>query len=327
MSSKLTRILITGAAGFVGKRLVQLVSARKDLEVFATYHSKLPSNTADDSINWIKADLLDIESCRRVTHGMDLVCNLAGIVTPAAVLSKDPFAGIPENITLNINLIDAAWHARVKSFVYLSSSTGYPSKAGMITENDFHLGEPPPPYTTLGLMFRAIEKLAETYCINPQYQMSITAIRPTGIYGIGDNYDLGTCHALPAFVRKVVERHRPIEIWGDGSDQRDWIFVDDVCQAMLASLFQLSGFHGLNVGSGESVTMKDLLKMIIDIDNFSDVEVLPLPSSKGPPLQRSFDLSRFKSLLKPIPPISLREGLARTIASFRESERGTPHQI
>ena len=95
--------------------------------------------------------------------------------------------------------------------------------------------------------------------------MTCLVLRPTNIYGPGDKFDFECSHFLAAMIRRVVERQDPLVVWGTGEDVRDWIYVDDVVDAMLLATEHIDSFEPLNIGFGQSRTIKEMVALILKI--------------------------------------------------------------
>ncbi len=225
-------VLVAGAAGFVGTNFLQRVADQPDLSVIAVYHEKMPV-VRGSNIRLVQADLRDPEQCRHLMNDVDQVFMFAGRLSTAAVLRNHPVGPVTDNTAMNLNMLEAAYWAGVKSYVWLSSATGYPYRFTPLREDEFFDEDPPSPYEAVGWMSRYVEKIGELYARRSNGRLTVASLRPTGMYGPYDDFEFETCHALPALMRRVLERHVPIEVWGSGEDERDYIFIDDVVDACL----------------------------------------------------------------------------------------------
>ena len=124
-----------------------------------------------------------------------------------------------------------------------------------MSEEAFFGEDPPTPYEPVGWLSRFVEKVSEQYVRKASSPETVIALRPTSIYGPHDDFEFETCHALPAMIRRVVERHHPIEVWGSGEDGRDLLYVGDLVDACMLALERCNGFSAYNVGAGASSTI------------------------------------------------------------------------
>jgi GDP-L-fucose synthase len=153
--------------------------------------------------------------------------------------------------------------------------------------------------------------------------MTTLVLRPTNIYGVGDDFEFATSHVLPALVRKVVERWRPLEVWGTGDDVRDVIYVDDMVEAMLLAVQRLDRYAAINVGLGQTYSVKQILAAILELDGYDDAQIV-FDASKPTMIPiRRIDTTRAEELLGFRARVDLRAGLRRTIDWYRAS-RGLP---
>ena len=104
--------------------------------------------------------------------------------------------------------------------------------------------------------------------------MPVIVLRPPNIYGEYDKIDPNRSHVLPALVRKVVERQSPLEVWGTGDDVRDFIFADDLVDAIFLAMEKLNNYDPINIGAGKTYSVKELLQIILEEDGYTDAKVV-----------------------------------------------------
>ncbi|MFC1606559.1 NAD-dependent epimerase/dehydratase family protein [Candidatus Latescibacterota bacterium] len=313
-----TRILVAGAAGFIGTNFLNRVKNREDFEVIAIYHQKKPS-VVSGNIQFIQADLRNPDECNRVMKDIDYVCMFAGRLSTTAVMIDNPLGPVTENTIINTQMLEAAYISGVKKYCWLSSTTGYPKMNGKMKEEDFFKDDPPPPYEPVGWMSRYIEKLAMLYATKPEKPMTVISLRPTSVFGEYDDYNYKTCHALPAIMRRVIERQKPIEIWGSGEDRRDYIYVDDLIDACLLALDKIEGYEAMNIGSWETFSLNELLKYMLEIDEFEDAKITHTRMNKTKVTVRPFDCSYSGKRLDFTAKTSIKDALANTMKWYRET--------
>ena len=135
-----------------------------------------------------------------------------------------------------------------------------------------------------------------------------------------DDFNFETCHALPALIRRVVERQSPVEIWGSGEDRKDWLHVNDLVDACFLAMDKLTGYEALNVGSGQAYSLNELLKIIMELDNYKSDVVHKLTAVKLSSLTRKFDVDKAERKLGYCPKIDIRKGLRSTIEWYKKLE-------
>ena len=309
-------VLVTGATGFVGSNLL-LKLLEAGARVRAVAHRR-PPVIEDKRIGYVTADLTRQEDCQDAVRGMDYVFHCAASTSGAAVISKTPLVHVTPNIVMNARLLEAAHAAGVKKFLWLSSSTGYPpTGARPVREEEMFAGDPYEKYFGVGWMKRYTETLCRMYAQKLNPALLTLVLRPTNIYGDYDDFHFETSHVFAALVRRVVERHDPIEVWGTGDDIRDLIYVQDFVDAMLSAMEQLTAHAVLNIGAGEGYSVKDLLAMMLECDGYRDARVVFNPAKPTMIPVRLVDISLARQQIGFSPKTGIREGVRRTIAWYR----------
>jgi nucleoside-diphosphate-sugar epimerase len=172
---------------------------------------------------------------------------------------------IYENLMIECNVIHQAHKAGVRRLLQLGSSCIYPKDAPQpMRENALLTGPLEPTNEPYAIAKIAGIKLCESY--NRQHGTDYRSVMPTNLYGPNDNFDLETSHVLPAMLRKFHEAkeagHQPVTLWGSGSPMREFLYVDDVAEAVLFSLTNEMKHSLYNVGTGKDITVKNLALLI-----------------------------------------------------------------
>ena len=308
---------VAGAAGLMGTAALKRLRNAAGVRLRAVYHRRKPLIEADN-IECVRADLRDEQACRSVCSDADYVFMFAGILSTASLVARDPVGHIVDNVAMTTHMLHAAYESGVKTFVWLSSSTGYPQQDAPLTEDDMFHGDPPRGYFAVGWYSRYIEKLAQHYAQHVPNPLQIVMLRPTTIYGEHESFDLSECHMLPALVRKVVERMEPIEVWGDGNQMRDLIYADDVMTACLLAMGRGEPYQVYNVGAGVQYSVNELLQAIIKLDGYTDARVQHKIDRPTAPARRELDLARSQSVLGFQPQTSIETGIGRMIRQCRQ---------
>jgi GDP-L-fucose synthase len=241
-------------------------------------------------------------------------------------MATTPMVHVTPNVIMNSLLLESAYHAGVTKFLWLSSTTGYPvSGEAEVREDEMFNGDPFEKYYFVGWMKRFTEVLCKMYGEKLPRKMATLVLRPTNIYGVHDDFEFATSHVIPALIRKVVERWNPLEVWGTGDDVRDAIYVDDMVDAMLLAIRKLEAHAAINIGYGEAYSVKQILALLLEIDNFPEAKLVFNTSKPTMIPIRKVDLTRARELLGFRAKTSLRDGLAKTIAWYRQ-EKHRPAQ-
>jgi len=268
------------------------------------------------NVETVRADLLCWEDCRAAARGIDYVIHAAGTVGAAGVQGYRLMEGITRNLVLTAHMLQAAWAAGVKKIVIFGSSTGYPPCSRPVGEEEMWLGEPHPSCQGYGWMRRYIEKLAEF--VSGQSGCKVVVIRPSAVYGPGDNFAENTSHVIPALIKRAVDRENPYVVWGTGDEVRDFIHVSDFSRACLLALEKCDGFDPINVGAGRGSTIREIVGLILAAAGHEDVQLV-FDSSKPATIPfRTVNIEKAKRLLGFEPQISLGAGIRETVQWYMD---------
>lgn len=315
------RVLVTGGAGFLGSHLVAGLRQR-GCRVRATVHQRPPALRQED-VEYVVADLRHMDDCRRAVEGVEFVVHCAANTSGAAVMVRTPLVHVTPNVVMNTQLLDAAHAAHVARFLFLSSGAAYPpTGARPVQEHEMFDGDPYGAYYPVAWMKRYAEILCETYARRLRPSMSTVIVRPSNVYGPGDKFDPALSHVTAALVRRVVERQRPLEVWGTGDDVRDLVYVDDFVDGALRALEAAGDFLAVNIASGHGTSVREILATLLAVDGWTDAEVRfdPQRPSTIPVRLMSTQLARQR--LGFTARVSLPEGLARTLRWYRSQLDG-----
>lgn len=311
------KVLVAGGAGFVGANLItRLLSLGVDVR--ATLHRKDPV-VIDNRIEYVKCDLLKMDDCRKIVSDVDYVFVCAANTSGAAVMASTPLVHVTPNIIMNAQMLEAAYLANVGKFIWLSSSAAYPPSGNRpVREDEMFKGDPYDTYFGVGWMKRYTEILCRLYSEKLKNPMKTVVLRPSNIYGPYDKFDFATSHVMAATIRKVVERHNPIRIWGNGDDIRDLIYVDDFIDALILAAEKVDAFDPINIGFGKGYSIKEILHTALKIDGFEDAKVIYDVTKPSMIPIRLIDTKKAEEVLGFKAITDLREGIRKTIEWYRK---------
>jgi GDP-L-fucose synthase len=239
---------------------------------------------------------------------------------------------IYDNLMIEANLIQNAYKAGVEKLIFLGSSCIYPKLAPQPLKEEYLLSDylefTNEPYAIAKI---AGIKLCENYY--RQYGSNFFSVMPTNMFGSNDNFDLNTSHVLPAFIRKFHEakerNDKEVVIWGSGKPLREFLFVEDLADAILFLMENVeakdlyeNGISHLNIGTGKDLTINELAKMIAEIVGFKGNIVHDASKPDGTP-RKLLDVSRINSLGWKYR-TELREGIEKTYAFFKKKYSQVP---
>lgn len=311
---ELQDVAVLGATGLVGRHAAEALSEAGAAGVIATYRRRPPANIA--GVTWRQVDLLDGAAAAEALREARKAVICAGRVSTAAELRRDPVSSVQETLRIGINALQAAADLGLEQVVLIGSCTGYPSGGGAKEERGMFTGDPPGAWFGVGWMHRFLEKQLEWYVQLGRIQSAIV-LRPTLIYGPHDDFHPESAHFVPSLIRRVVERERPIEIWGDGSQSRNLIHARDVAAAVLAGLSSPESFAAYNVTAAGSASVKDVLSMLVDLDGFTDAELTYRRDLAAGAAGLDVSSAAFSAQYGWTPRVSLREGLRETLEWYR----------
>ena len=310
--------LVAGGTGFVGVNLInRLLSLGANVR--ATTHVKAPV-ILDERIEYVRCDLTEMEDCQRVVADIDYVFLCAANTSGAAVMQNTPLVHVTPNIVMNSRMLEAAYFAEVRKFIWISSSAAYPpSEDRPMKEHELFDGDPYEKYFPVAWMKRYTEVLCRMYSEKLKDPMPTVVLRPSNIYGPYDDFEFETSHMMAALIRKVVERHDPIEVWGTGNDIRDLIYIDDLIDAMILATEKIESYDPVNIALGKGYSVREILRMILDVDGYTDARVEFNPSKPSMIPVRLIDTTKAETVLGFKAKNGLREGIKKAIDWYRET--------
>jgi GDP-L-fucose synthase len=294
--------LVTGGTGLIGRQVVALLAdAGARVKIVSLDHV-----TVDSRADHVIGDLTNFDLCKEVTKGMDFVFHLAGIKGSAQVSQTHLAAHFVPTLMFNVNVLEASRLNKVEKVVYTSSIGAYANgevfKEG--EPGDFHDA----PMDFAGWAKRMAELQVHAYKV--QYGMkNIAIVRPSNVYGPGDNFDPENAMVVPSLIHRIYHREDPLVVWGDGSAIRDIVYSRDVAEGVVLALHHGTGGRYVNLGGGRGYTVRELVETLHGFLGFNYQFDASKPS--GFP-RRVMDISLAKELIGYNPMTSLLDGLKET---------------
>ena len=195
----------------------------------------------------------------------DVVIDAAAIVGGIMANKNFPYQFLMENMQIQNNLIDGAFKSGVDKFIFLGSSCIYPKYAPQPLKEEYLLTDSLEP-TNEWYAVAKITGVKACESIRKQFGKDFVSLMPTNLYGYNDNFDLKSSHVLHAMLRKFHEaknkNHAPVILWGSGAPMREFLFVDDLADAVVYAIENKLSEHLYNVGCGKDITIKELAETI-----------------------------------------------------------------
>jgi len=299
------RVWVAGHRGMVGQALVRRLE-REDCTILTATRSELDLRDQRATAAWV-AD-------RRPNVVLVAAATVGGILAN----DRRPAEFLYDNLMIEANVIHAAWQSGVDKLLFLGSSCIYPRLAAQPMAEDALLTGP---LETTNEWYAIAKiagiKLCQAY--RRQYGADFISAMPTNLYGPGDNFDLEASHVVPALMRKCDEAKRrgagTVDIWGSGRPRREFLYVDDLADALIHLLRVYSDAPHVNIGTGTDLTIRELADTIASVVGFRGDFVYDSSKPDGTP-RKLLDVGKLHGLGWRAE-TTLQDGLARTYDWYR----------
>ncbi|MBN1487143.1 MAG: GDP-mannose 4,6-dehydratase [Anaerolineae bacterium] len=312
------RILVTGAAGFIGSHVAETLLKRGDwvagLDNFNDYYdpARKRSNAqvlaAYKDFTMYEVDLRDELGIRQVVESgrFDAIIHLAAMAGVRYSIARAPLY-TDVNIRGTVNVLEAARHAAVPHIVFASTSSVYGKTDRLPFQEDAPTNKPLAAYPASKI---AGELLGYTY--HNLFALSFTALRFFSVYGPRGRPDM-----MPYIITDSIVRNQTFKLYNAGEMHRDWTYVADIVRGVIAAVDRPLGYQQFNLGRGEPVRMADFVQLVEDlVGKPAHMETPPAPASE-PPITYA-DISKAQRLLGYNPQIPVNEGLAHFWDWYKE---------
>ena len=209
-----------------------------------------------------------------------------------------PYTFLMENMQIQNNLIDGALKFGVKKFIFLGSSCIYPKYSPQPIKEDYLLSDSLEP-TNQWYAIAKISGIKSCEAIKKQFKKDYISLMPTNLYGYNDNFDLKTSHVIPAMIRKFHEaklkNHKSVVLWGTGKPMREFLFAEDLADAVIFSMENELAENMYNIGTGNDISIRDLAIIIKKIIGFQGDIIWDNSKPDGTP-KKLMDISKMESL-------------------------------
>ncbi|MDO9087409.1 MAG: GDP-L-fucose synthase [Anaerolineaceae bacterium] len=302
------RFVVTGGAGFLGKVITRKMQERGASQIF------VPRIEDYNLVDPVDIDRMLADS------NPDVIIHLAAHVGGIGANSEHPAEFFYDNLMMGVQLMHKAWQTKVKKFVAIGTVCAYPKFTPVpFKEDDIWNGYPEETNAPYGLAKKML--LVQSQAYREQYGFNSIFLLPVNLYGPGDNFNLRSSHVIPALIRKCIEAEltgvKEIEVWGDGSPTREFIYVDDAAEGILLATEFFNESIPVNLGSGYEISIKDLAEKIAHLSEFSGNLVWNTEKPNGQP-RRGLDTSRAFEKFGFRAKMTFDQGLSNTITWFRE---------
>jgi len=315
------RVLVTGGAGFIGSELVRQLAGRGyAVQVVDNLVNGRPENLdgVGENVELVRSDIRDKESMGSLVRGVDIIFHLACLGVRHSIHS--PVENHEVNASATLGLLSAARANGVRRFVFVSSSEVY-GTAQTVPIAEQH---PTFPMTVYGASKLAGE--AYTRAFWETYRYPTVVLRPFNAYGPRCHHEGDSGEVIPKFMLRCLAE-KPMVIFGDGTQTRDFTFVDDTASGIVAAgLLEGSVGQTINLGSGREIQVRELANTIAQVLGRPHAEIVHIEPRPGDVLRLLADSSKAKKLLGFESTITLCDGLAR-LRDWYVSQGKSPQEL
>lgn len=302
-------IVVTGGGGFLGSWVVKRLKSEKPAHILIP-HSR-------------EFDLRNRAACEKLVVGQEILIHIAAHVGGIGLNKEHPGQLFYNNAIMGIELMEAARKAGVKKMVVIGTACSYP-KYGTVpfSESAFWDGEPDEVTGVYGLAKKMLLVQAQAY--RKEYHFNAIYLILVNLYGPGDNFDPEYGHVIPSLIRRMVEaknkREKKFVVWGSGTATREFIYVADAAEAIVAATKKYDGLDPVNIGSGREISIRDLVHILKTEIRYTGEIVWDVTKPDGQP-RRLVSIERAQHELGFVAETPLEVGLRRTIRWYLEKQK------
>jgi GDP-L-fucose synthase len=303
--------MVTGGAGFVGRRVVERLQLAGVTEIFVPRRSEF--------------DLRDRASIRAALERgrPDVVIHLAARVGGIGANRANPGSFFYDNAIMGIELMEQARQYDVRKFVAVGTVCAYPKFTPVpFREEDLWNGYPEETNAPYGLAKKMLLVQGQAY--RAQYGFNAIYLLPVNIYGPGDNFDPSGSHVIPALIKKCVDARNDelpfIEVWGTGRASREFLYVDDAAEGIVLATEKYDGPEPVNLGVGHEISIRELVLLIVKLTGYRGEIRWDTSKPDGQP-RRALDTSKARELFGFQARATFEEGLRETINWYLQASR------
>jgi GDP-L-fucose synthase len=297
-------VLVTGGSGFLGSHLVERLE-REGVEVHVPRSAEYDLRHEDDVVRLFRETEPDV------------VYHLAALAGGIGANRAEPGRFWYENLLMGAYVLEQSRLRRVRKLVTLGTICEYPKHTPVpFREEDLWNGYPEETNAPYGIAKKAHLVGGQAY--RDQYGLNVIHLLLVNLYGPRDNFDLETSHVIPALIRKMSDNPERIELWGDGSPTREFLFVEDAAEGIALAGEHYDGADPVNLGSGDEISIRDLAELVAELTGFEGEIAWDESKPNGQP-RRRLDVSKAERLFGFRARTALRDGLEQTIAWYRSN--------
>ena len=303
------KIVVTGGSGFLGSRIVKMLQEKGIKDII------IPRSST--------CDLRVVENCAMITKDANIVFHAAGNVGGIGYNKDHPGSVFYDNIMMDTLMMEESRKNNVEKFIAIGTVCSYPKFVDVpFSEEQIWNGYPEETNASYGLSKKMLIVQSEAY--RQQYNFKSIVLVQTNLYGPGDNFDPNTSHVIPSLIKKIhdakILNQPEIELWGDGSPSRDFLYVDDAARAAILAAERYEKSEPINIGSGKEITIRELAELIIKLMN-ADLKIRWNTQKPNGQPRRCLNIDKAKREMGFTSSTSMEEGLRRTIERYEAEQK------
>ena len=311
------KVVVTGGAGFLGSFVTAKLRERGAADIYIPTIEEYDLTNRDDIRR-----LYDLTLASGFDASKMVLIHLAAHVGGIGANREHPAEFFYDNLMMGVELMHQAWQRGVGKFVAIGTVCAYPKFTPVpFKEEDLWIGYPEETNAPYGLAKKMLLVQAQAY--RQQYGFNAIFLLPVNLYGPRDNFNPASSHVIPALIRKAVEAQekgqKEMVVWGDGSPTREFLYVEDAADGIVAAAEKYNGAEPVNLGTGYEISIRDLAEMVCRMTGFKGKLVWDTTKPNGQP-RRGLDVSRAKEYFGWSAQVPFDEGLRRTIEWFKQNK-------
>ncbi len=305
------RIVVTGGAGFLGRRLVEELRNMGCRDIFVPRSGQYDLRTSE-GVSRLYRDARP-----------EVIIHLAAVVGGIGANRENPGSFFYDNLMMGVELMEQARRQGVEKFVAVGTVCAYPKFTPVpFKEEDLWNGYPEETNAPYGLAKKMLLVQAQAY--RQQYGLNAIYLLPVNLYGPSDSFDPAKSHVIPALIKKCVDalenKQSHIELWGTGQASREFMYVEDCARAIALAAERYDKPDPVNLGAGREITIRELVSLIAELTGFRGEILWDASKPDGQP-RRCLDVSRAEREFGFRATTDFTAGLRRTIEWYREARR------
>ena len=314
------KVVVTGGAGFLGSFVIEKLKERGATDIYIPLIEEYDLTDSNEISRLFDTTLEGFDAANMVI--IHLAANVGGI----GANRERPAEFFYDNLMMGVELMHQAYQRGVGKFTAIGTVCAYPKFTPVpFREEDLWIGYPEETNAPYGLAKKMMLVQSDAY--RRQYGFNSIYLLPVNLYGPRDNFNLETSHVIPALIRKALEAQdcgdKELVVWGDGSPTREFLYVEDAADGIVAATESYNDSEPVNLGSGYEIPIKDLAELIQKLTGFEGKLVWDTDKPNGQP-RRGLDVTRAKEKLGWEAKVGFEEGLRRTIEWYKENREHVP---